>query len=294
VTITEVRAGRDHSLALGSDRKVYAWGRNSSGQLGDGTVDSRTLPVAVRVGSVRYSGISAGRFHSLGLASDGTVYGWGGNGFGQLGDGTTDGRLEPVLSSGLTVLARSVSAGWVHSVVLGVDGKAYAWGGNAAGQLGDTTVEDRSMAVAVVGISGNLKSVVAGGEYSLGLGDDGVVYGWGANESGQLGDGTKVGRRSPVAGVRGEIRNGLVVGSVSAGAQHALILANGEPALEPPVVAAGSLSGTYGSAVSGRIEATGRSIVEYAAVGLPEGLVLDPATGVITGVAGQVGVFSVR
>ncbi|NBP25564.1 MAG: hypothetical protein EBU81_13655, partial [Proteobacteria bacterium] len=116
VTITEVRAGRDHSLALGSDRKVYAWGRNGSGQLGDGTLGSRTLPVAVRVGSVQYTGLAAGRFHSLGLASDGTVYGWGGNGFGQLGDGTTDGRLEPVLSSGLSVLARSVSAGWVHSV----------------------------------------------------------------------------------------------------------------------------------------------------------------------------------
>jgi alpha-tubulin suppressor-like RCC1 family protein len=156
VTITEVRAGRDHSLALGSDRKVYAWGRNNSGQLGDGTLGSRTLPVAVRVGSVRYTGISAGRFHSLGLASDGKVYGWGGNGFGQLGDGTTDSQLEPVWSSGLSGTARSVSAGWVHSVVLGVDGKAYAWGGNAAGQLGDATVEDRSMAVAVVGISVNL------------------------------------------------------------------------------------------------------------------------------------------
>jgi alpha-tubulin suppressor-like RCC1 family protein len=293
VTITEVRAGREHSLALGSDGKVYAWGRNGSGQLGDGTVESRSLPVAVVVGSVRYSGIAAGRFHSLGLATDGKVYGWGGNGFGQLGDGGTESRLEPVHSSGLNVLARSVGAGWVHSVVLGVDGKAYSWGGNAAGQLGDGTVEERTVAVAAVGVSGNLKSVVAGGEYSLGLGNDGVVYGWGANESGQLGDGTKVNRRSAVAGLRGEIRNGLVVGSVSAGSQHALILADGEPALEPPEISAGSLSGTYGSAVSGKIEASGRSILGYTAVGLPEGLTLDTTTGVITGVAGQVGVFSV-
>ena len=93
--------------------------------------------------------------------------------------------------------------------------------------------------------------------------------------------------------MRGGIRSGLVVGSVSAGGQHALILANGEPALEAPEVSAGSLSGTYGSAVSGRIEAVGRSIVEYGAVGLPEGLVLDTASGVISGVAGQVGTFSV-
>jgi alpha-tubulin suppressor-like RCC1 family protein len=149
----------------------------------------------------------------------------------------------------------------VHSVVLGVDGKAYSWGGNASGQLGDGSVDERRTAVAAVGVTGNLKSVVAGGEYSLGLGEDGVVYAWGANESGQLGDGTKVNRRSAVAGLRGEIRNGLVVGSVSAGGQHVLILANGEPALEPPVVSAGSLSGVYGSAVSGKIEANGRLIV---------------------------------
>jgi hypothetical protein len=89
-------------------------------------VESRSLPVAVVVGSVRYSGIAAGRFHSLGLATDGKVYGWGGNGFGQLGDGTTDGRLEPVLASGLSGLAQGVSAGWVHSVVLMV-GAAAAW-----------------------------------------------------------------------------------------------------------------------------------------------------------------------
>ena len=271
VSITEVRAGRDHSLALGSDGKVYAWGRNASGQLGDGTLGSRSLPVAVLVGSVRYSAIAAGRFHSLGLTTDGKVYGWGGNGFGQLGDGTTESRLEPVWSSGVSAVARSVSAGWVHSVVLGADGKAYCWGGNSEGQLGDGTVEDRSVAAAVVGVSGNLKSVVAGGEYSLGLGEDGLLYGWGSNESGQLGDGTKGNHRSAVAGVRGEIRNGLVVGSVSAGGQHVLILANGEPALEPPEVSAGSLNGTYGSAVSGRIEASGRSIVGYTAVGLPEG-----------------------
>jgi hypothetical protein len=110
VMITEVRAGRDHSLALGSDGKVYAWGRNASGQLGDGTLGSRSLPVAVVVGSVRYSGLAAGRFHSLGLTTDGKVYGWGSNGFGQLGDGTTESRLEPVWSSGVNVVARSVGA----------------------------------------------------------------------------------------------------------------------------------------------------------------------------------------
>jgi hypothetical protein len=247
----------------------------------------------VLLGSVRCSAIAAGRFHSLGLATDGKVYGWGGNGFGQLGDGSVENQLEPVWASGLSVGALSVSAGWVHSVVLGVDGKAYSWGGNASGQLGDGSVDERRAAVAAVGVTGNLKSVVAGGEYSLGLGEDDVVYGWGGNGSGQLGDGTKVNRRSAVAGLRGEIRNGLLVGSVSAGAQHALILANGEPALEPPVVSAGSLSGVYGTAVSGKIEANGRLIVEYGAVGLPEGLVLDTTTGVISGTAGEVGTFSV-
>ncbi|NCZ47638.1 MAG: hypothetical protein EBX59_08730 [Betaproteobacteria bacterium] len=77
------------------------------------------------------------------------MWGWGSNGFGQLGDGTTEDRREPVWSSGVSVGVKGVSAGWVHSAALGVDGKAYGWGGNSSGQLGDGTLEDRTSPVAV-------------------------------------------------------------------------------------------------------------------------------------------------
>ncbi|TCJ98215.1 UNVERIFIED_ORG: regulator of chromosome condensation (RCC1) repeat-containing protein, partial [Anoxybacillus amylolyticus] len=96
-----VNAGGVHSLAIGQDGKVYAWGSNYYGQLGDGTTTSRTTPVQVQ-GLSNVVAVAAGRAHSLAVTADGKIYSWGWNYNGLLGDGTTTDRTTPVLVSSLT------------------------------------------------------------------------------------------------------------------------------------------------------------------------------------------------
>ena len=215
--------GESHSLALTDDGKVWAWGRNSDGQLGDGTTASRALPTQVQgVSGVKQ--ISAGGYHSLALKDDGTVWAWGSNGGGQLGDGTTTRRptAMQVLGPAAQPLTdvKQVSAGIFHSLAVKNDGTVWAWGSNAYGQLGDGYTTDRPTAVQVQGVSG-VKQVSAGTgtDFSLALKDIGTVWGWGYNFNGELGDGTTTNRQTPV-------RSGTLteVTQVDAGGYHALAL----------------------------------------------------------------------
>ena len=195
------------------DGKIYAWGDNAAGQigdntkLGDDTTNSRLSPVAtIMTGELArkvVSGIFAkGASHSLVLTSDGNVYAWGLNNKGQFGDGTTDTRLSPVAVRMTGELAgknvSSIFAGEFHSLLLTSDGKVYAWGDNNFGQLGDGTTTQQLLPVAV-NMTGELAgkiitSISAGAYYSLALTSDKKVYSWG-----QLGEGTTIQTLSPVA-----------------------------------------------------------------------------------------------
>ena len=229
-TYLQVSAGYAHSLALGSDGNVYAWGYNNRGQLGDGTTSEQHAPVRVKTPDRKtypdlpkdftYLQVSAGGDHSLALGSDGNVYAWGYNGSGQLGNGTTSygGQSTPVrvktpdrstypdLPADFTYL--QVSAGWDHSLALGSDGNAYAWGWNYSGQLGDGTSTERHAPVRVktpdrktypdLPADFTYLQVSAGYSHSLALGSDGNAYAWGYNGNGRLGDGTSSSRYTPV------------------------------------------------------------------------------------------------
>ncbi len=124
---------------------LWAWGDNSSGELGDGTNVNSNVPVQVTnsTGMPDIIAIAAGQFHSLALASDGTVWAWGNNLFGQLGDGTNVNSNVPVQVSSSTGLteAKAINGGALafHALAIAPDGKVWAWGENNAGQLGDGT-----------------------------------------------------------------------------------------------------------------------------------------------------------
>ena len=155
----QVSAGGWHALAIDEDGNTWAWGRNDNGQLGDGKDDDETAPVKVGKPAgtptdFTYLQFSAGCFHSLALGSDGNAYAWGSNNYGQLGDGTTTNRTTPVkvgkpagTPADFTYL--QFSPGFYHSLTLGSDGNAYAWGFNRYGQLGDNTTNSKRTPVPV-------------------------------------------------------------------------------------------------------------------------------------------------
>jgi len=219
---SRISPGVSHTLGVTTTGIAYAWGQGFAGRLGDGTTTQRTGPVTVIGGITNWTQLSAGDTWSLGVTSTGIAYAWGFGGFGQLGDGTTVSKLSPVtVIGGITnwsqVSASAVSSG-IHSLGLTSTGIAYAWGSNTNGRLGDGTTTGTSSPVTVIGGITNWSQVSAGGSHSIGLTSTGIVYGWGLNSSGQLGDGTATSRLSPVT-VVGGITNWS---QVSAGSAHTL------------------------------------------------------------------------
>jgi hypothetical protein len=182
---------------------AWAWGNNTSGRLGDGTATSRSSPTSVVGGFTDWTGVSAGGSHSLGTRADGTVWAWGGNLNGRLGDGTTTARVSPVSVVGGFSDWTRVSAGDSHSLGTRANGSAWAWGYNGNGRLGDNTVTSRLSPVSVVGGFVDWTGVSAGLSHSLGTRENGSAWAWGFNGSGRLGDGTITSRLSPVSVVGG-------------------------------------------------------------------------------------------
>ena len=139
---------------------------------------------------------AGGGSHTLLVKPDGTVWVWGGNGNGQLGDGTTTQRVLPITLGSLTSMS-DIAAGGSHSIVAKSDGTVWTWGVNSNGQLGDATTTQRNAPVQVTTLSG-MTAVAAGLSHSVALKSDGTVWAWGLNSSGQVGDSTTTQRTSPV------------------------------------------------------------------------------------------------
>jgi alpha-tubulin suppressor-like RCC1 family protein len=198
----QVSAGNVHSLALRTDGTAWAWGCNSSGQLGDCTTNNRSSPVSVVGGFTDWCQVSASGSHSLALRTTGTAWAWGPNGQGRLGDGTTTDRSSPVSVVGGFTDWCQVSAGSSHSLALRTNGTAWGWGYNGSGRLGDGTTTSRLSPVSVVGGFTDWCQVSAGA-HSLGVRCDGTAWAWGPNGQGRLGDGTTTDRSSPVSVVGG-------------------------------------------------------------------------------------------
>jgi len=201
--VRDFSAGGEHSVAVRDDGTVWAWGSNGSGELGDGTLIGRSVPTPVP-GLANVIAVSAGSYYytpyTLALKSDRTVWAWGDNSAGQLGDGTTTSRSRPAQVSGLNDVVE-ISAGGAYALARKSDGSVWAWGANESGQLGDGTTDNRPTPVQVRAITSAAAigaSRAAYFNHSTAAMSDGTLWAWGDYHSGQLGDGAVAQRVLPV------------------------------------------------------------------------------------------------
>ncbi len=192
--VIQVSAGWHHGLAVKSDGSVWAWGRNDQHQLGDGTTAANRLSAVQVPGLPAITRVSAGHYHSLALASDGSVWAWG----APLPAAGAATQLVPVKVA-LTGRFVDIAASDGFSVALRDDGTVWAWGLNNSGELGRGTngggTQDSTPAQVLV-VSG-IGAISVARSHTLALKSDGTVWAWGSNSFGQLGDGTPTLRSTP-------------------------------------------------------------------------------------------------
>jgi RHS repeat-associated protein len=190
-----IAAGGYHLLALDSSGRVWAWGSNGSGQLGDGTTTSHTTPVQVLTG---VAAIAAGGTHSLAVKTDGSVWAWGSNGSGQLGDGTTSSHSSPTRVNTLS-RALAVAAGTDTSYAISSDGTVWSWGSNTDGALGTGSTDGHAATPQLItGLDARngttaVRQIAAADHSAAALMSNGTIRAWGDNSAGQLADATTAG-----------------------------------------------------------------------------------------------------
>lgn len=196
-------AGERHAVALTDDGRAYSWGSGEWGQLGAGTATDASVPLPVQTPpGVTLSQIDSRYLHTMAVSTAGELYAWGDNRNGELGAGITAEmvNIPTLVAAPNGVKFTSVAAGNSFTLAIGSDGVTYAWGANDGGMLGDgTTTDSPGTPVRVSTPAGvTFTNIAAGRDSALATGSDGRLYAWGKNGLGQLGDGTKTMRLTPV------------------------------------------------------------------------------------------------
>jgi len=217
--VVAISVGNDHFMALKSDQTVWTWGLNTYGQLGNGSSGGLSL-VPIQVTAISgVTAIAAGDQHSLALKSDGTMWGWGNNDYGQLGDSTQVQRNLPVQVHGLANVT-GISAALYTSFAIRADSTAWSWGANSSGILGDGSSGTRHVPGQVAILSG-VVNIFAGTFHCMAIRSDGTAWAWGDNGSFQLGDGTQTDRYTPI-----QVQGLSNVQTLAAGTNHSMALLN--------------------------------------------------------------------
>ena len=214
--VVAVDAAGDHAVAVTSDGRVWGWGRNDVGQVGDGTTTDRRTPVAVKLPrGTRVDAVAAGTRHSLAVTTGGELLAWGANGQGQLGSARGANQPVPAL---VDVPGRSraaaVTAGDAHSVVLTRSGSVFTFG-VPAGTAAAGRARTAPHVLRTTAVPGTVVAIDSGTRHTVALTSNGRLYAWGDNSSGQLGDSTVTDRDDPV-----RVRSVGAVARFASGGSH--------------------------------------------------------------------------
>jgi alpha-tubulin suppressor-like RCC1 family protein len=190
--------GGDHTAAIKTDGTLWTWGDNSYGRLGDNTIISRSTPVTTFAGGTNWKQVAGGNAHTTAIKTDGTLWTWGLNDNGQLGNNTTTSRSTPVTTFAGGTNWKQVSGGIAHTAAIKTDGTLWTWGLNDNGQLGNNTIINRSTPITTFAGGTNWKQVACGRFHTAAIKTDGTLWTWGRNNSGQLGNNTIISRSTPI------------------------------------------------------------------------------------------------
>jgi alpha-tubulin suppressor-like RCC1 family protein len=230
VTLTQITMGYYHVCALASTGAAYCWGRGYEGELGNGTSGLSNVPVAVTMGGLTFTQISAGQYSTCGVTSAGAAYCWGFNSKGQLGiSGSTTNYTTPqaVTTTGTALSGRTVvqvAVGYQHACALDNTGLVYCWGDDTYGELGNNSTTSTLYPATAVYTTGTtmagqtIVAITAGSGFTCALDSTGLVYCWGYGVNGQLGDnGTPTSQDVPASVyTTGTPMAGVAIASISA------------------------------------------------------------------------------
>ncbi|MBO5413506.1 MAG: hypothetical protein J6A29_04350, partial [Clostridia bacterium] len=245
VKIKQISSGQAHTVVIDENGKVWTWGNNEVGQLGEGTETNRSTPICISnmeenpLNGIKIKQISAGSSHTVALDENDKIWTWGWNHYGQLGDGTETNSSTPICISNIAgnslngINIVQISTEGSYTVALDSTGKVWTWGGNWYGNLGDGTTNGRNTPICISDIEDNslngvkIKQISSGGNHTVAVDENGKVWAWGDNGYGQLGDGTTNDSNTPIciSDINSEL-NGKQITVVEAGVCRTVLLDN--------------------------------------------------------------------
>jgi alpha-tubulin suppressor-like RCC1 family protein len=199
----QVACGIGHAASIKTDGTLWAWGNNWAGHLGDNSTTNKSSPVQTIAGGTNWKQVACGSNHTVAIKTDGTLWTWGYDGYGQLGDNTNSNKSSPVQTICGGTNWKQVACGYKHTAAIKADGTLWTWGHNQYGQLGDNSTAHKSSPVQTICGGTNWKQVACAYGYTAAIKTDGTLWTWGHNQYGQLGNNTTTHKSSPVQTIAG-------------------------------------------------------------------------------------------